>query len=713
MRNVLYTVLSVRMKQKEETNNSNKVDPIKYEALTSTSPGFIQSYFAKSRLHHISTWKSDLAEYVTQYYLREASLSKNSVKVSSCRDINRTILHVDLDCFFASVAIRDRPQLKAKPVAVAHSHNGFYSHDNSSQNSNYNSSSEIASCNYEARAKGVRNGMFLGTARTLAPDLVVVPYEFEKYDECSKALYRILMASTNFVQAVSCDEAFADITFLVNQELLTSELKHGETKDDKIQEIAKRIAEQIRLDIFTASNGCTASVGISSNILLARLATKKAKPNGVFYIPPSAAAEHLRSLPLADLPGVGHSIVQKCAEFNLHTCGDILAANTSHGSNGGISDRVGLGGRTWATLCAFSSGRDDRVLENKCRQTVGSEINWGMRFQTDAQIEVFMKEFSEEVYNRLKKTGMSSTHITVTVKKKLYEGEPGKFLGCGHCEDLSKSQSLTSAIESAAALHALAYSLFRKIGVKPLDVRGIGIHLRKLNKTSLTSEGVRGGSGPIKRHSVGSAAASQEGCGWAQLAALEEKDEEDVEISTSAAEDWSVGSNPLRQTVLKFRSQALASQPPSSSSSSSSSSFLTSSLSPSIPPRTSSPPVKGIMKWAKRNDPVVSTETPLPKPEKRKESDIKSFFEKSNKRKRDENSTTFDEVKSKNVVCDPEIVSALPPDIVAELRDHGILQSQDPLVDVEDFLACLPEDIRLEQMQWIKQEEQRKKLRSV
>ena len=93
-----------------------------YGALTSTSPGFIQSYFAKSRLHHISTWKSDLSEYVCQYYVKEtAKANCNSVRISRPSEAFRTILHVDLDCFFASVALLDRPHLKGKPMAVAHS----------------------------------------------------------------------------------------------------------------------------------------------------------------------------------------------------------------------------------------------------------------------------------------------------------------------------------------------------------------------------------------------------------------------------------------------------------------------------------------------------------------------------------------------------------------------------------------------------------------
>eukprot|EP01035_Chromulina_nebulosa_P021945 gene21945-28413_t len=454
-----------------------------YGALTSTCPGFINSYFAKSRLHHISTWKSDLSEYVCQYYLREANCNRG--KMSSPDDAFRTIMHVDLDCFFASVALLDRPHLKGKPIAVAHSCGPGNHSDGSKFQSN--SSSEIASCNYEARAKGVRNGMFLGTAKSLSPDLVVVPYEFEKYDNCSKSLYRILMENADYVQAVSCDEAYVDITYRMQHEL-SHEMLSEEQKQLKIEEISRKIAESIRGEIFSASGGCTASVGISSNILLARLATKRAKPNGVFFISHAAAGEHMRNLPIADLPGVGHAIVKRCADVNLFTCGDIMQSislsapmnNNPTFKTVNSNDKYCLGEKTWAMLCGYAAGKDDRVLENKGRQTVGAEINWGMRFQTESQIESFMREFSDEVYTRLKKAGLSSSHITVTAKKKLYEGEPGKFLGCGHCEDFSKSIALANTIDNSADLFQNAYSLFRRIGLKPIDVRGIGIHLRKL-----------------------------------------------------------------------------------------------------------------------------------------------------------------------------------------------------------------------------------------
>eukprot|EP01036_Dinobryon_divergens_P025847 gene25847-34435_t len=660
--------------------------------------------------------------------------------MSSPDDAFRTIMHVDLDCFFASVALLDRPHLKGKPIAVAHSCGPGNHSDGSKFQSN--SSSEIASCNYEARAKGVRNGMFLGTAKSLSPDLVVVPYEFEKYDNCSKSLYRILMENADYVQAVSCDEAYVDITYRMQHEL-SHEMLSEEQKQLKIEEISRKIAESIRGEIFSASGGCTASVGISSNILLARLATKRAKPNGVFFISHAAAGEHMRNLPIADLPGVGHAIVKRCADVNLFTCGDIMQSislsapmnNNPTFKTVNSNDKYCLGEKTWAMLCGYAAGKDDRVLENKGRQTVGAEINWGMRFQTESQIESFMREFSDEVYTRLKKAGLSSSHITVTAKKKLYEGEPGKFLGCGHCEDFSKSIALANTIDNSADLFQNAYSLFRRIGLKPIDVRGIGIHLRKLGGGSHSDNSHFHSTSRSKKPSYEDSSG-----GISQLAALENTDEEDTDLEKNGLSDWSSAvSNPLRQSVLKFRSQ------------STNATKGTLEVSPSKPHEKQELILQSPGEVPIHNHSKIEFEMPNSSIEcKKRKSSITSYFgpvknlhrnEEDNKLSPIHRSSSRDSCSKNNAAfeserarastyaiidgeeVDRDVLMALPSDIIAELRQSGVLKDnhlkgqvvqknenaqlqrdhQNFEVD-EEFLAALPEELRAEQLQWIRQQ---------
>eukprot|EP01032_Pedospumella_encystans_P010723 gene10723-12509_t len=409
--------------------------------LDCNAPGFIKRYFETSRLHHLSTWKADIADFV----IGQMSAKRRSppFKASKIEEPFRTIMHIDMDCFFASVGVRDRPHLSGKPVAVAHSQGGVALEY---------STSEIASCNYEARAKGIKNGIFIGSAKELAPDLVIIPYEFEQYDACSKILYHTLLGAADFVQSVSCDEAFVDVTFCMHKRLMKAT---GLTSVGELQAHSER-------DV----------VGIASNILLARIATSKAKPNGVHsLLQHGKALLHLKDLPSRGLPGVGRSTSDKCAQLQLLTCGDVQAE---------------LGEKTGENLYDFCWGRDDRVLENKPRQSVGSDINWGIRFVNNEQVEHFLKEYCAEVYDRLDKTMHSAGHVTVNVKKKLYEGEPGKFLGCGHCLDLSRSAVPGRVIASADALFKCVSTLYKEIGLPPEEVRGVGIHLKKLQPRQTT-----------------------------------------------------------------------------------------------------------------------------------------------------------------------------------------------------------------------------------
>eukprot|EP01033_Poteriospumella_lacustris_P001104 gene1104-805_t len=379
-------------------------------------------------------------------------------------------MHVDMDCFFVSVGIRSRPELQLKPVAVAHSTNGLQVEF---------SSSEIASCNYPARAKGVKNGMFIGSAKKLAPDLVIIPYDFDSYDACSRMLYRILIENSDFVQAVSCDEAFVDLSHTVKQQLEKENLlpcNHiSERLSRRIEEITREHAEHLRREICRET-GCNASVGISTNLLLARIATFSAKPNGCHFLSAKDSTGMLRNLSIRDLPGVGWSTTEKCAQWHVTTCGELLQQVSLS------TLQLELGEKTGQTLWDFCHGRDDRSLENKVRQTLGAEINWGIRFTTPAEIDTFLRRFCDEVYTRLHSSRWMAKHITVTAKKKLYEGEPGKFLGCGHCQDYSRSVQLQQYLRDVDELYRHVVGLFKEMALVPTDVRGVGIHLKKLQR---------------------------------------------------------------------------------------------------------------------------------------------------------------------------------------------------------------------------------------
>ena len=200
---------------------------------------FVPEFFNASRLHFIGSWKN-------RYSLILDSLPPPPPLPSPRPESCRWIAHIDMDCFFASVAARGRPELDGLPVAVAWSE----------------SSGEIASCNYTAREFGVRASMWMPRARELCPHIIVMPYEFEAYEATAESMYRTVFETTPHVMGVSVDECFADFTELTDPEAAATDL---------------------RARIY-ARTGCIASIGLAPSRLLARLATKRAKPDGMCIV---------------------------------------------------------------------------------------------------------------------------------------------------------------------------------------------------------------------------------------------------------------------------------------------------------------------------------------------------------------------------------------------------------------------------------------------
>lgn len=357
--------------------------------------------------------------------------------------------HIDFDCFFASVATRGKPELQVKPIAVAHGTGGS------------TSNSEIASCNYLARDFGVKNGMQLLKARTLCPDLVVVPYEFQQYEDISIEFYKILLGYADELQAVSVDEALVDIS---SKCLPTwgagpngSQLSASGTQDaDPSRVSPAAFAFKVREEIFLAT-GCHASVGIGPNILLAKLSTKRAKPHGQYIWPsPPGSSKTLEELQGAvpdlieeseedpsppasanmsytqsyepppvvrksvsrkepvvkDLPGVGYKISQDLLErLNVRTLHQLQQVAREQ-------LQVICGMKTGDLLYNSCRGIDETTLSadwDKARQSVSAEISWGVRFENHQQVDVFMRDLAQEVSKRLQEIDRKGKSIVLKV----------------------------------------------------------------------------------------------------------------------------------------------------------------------------------------------------------------------------------------------------------------------------------------------------------
>ncbi|KAL3350496.1 hypothetical protein AABB24_023113, partial [Solanum stoloniferum] len=416
---------------------------------TLVDANFVENYFKHSRLHFIGTWRN---RYRKRFPSSPGGFRCTSSGPSSSATANTTmIIHVDMDCFFVSVVIRNRPELKDKPVAICHSDNP-------------RGTAEISSANYPARGYGVKAGMFVRDAKSCCPHLVILSYDFEAYEEVADRFYNILHKYCNKVQAVSCDEAFLDAT------------------DSGIEDI-QTFVSVIREEILDAT-GCTASAGIAGNMLMARLATRIAKPDGQCYIPAEKVEEHLCELPVKALPGIGHVLEEKLNRRQITTCGQLRMLSKE-------TLQKDFGSKTGSMLWNYSRGVDDRLVgmiqESK---SIGADVNWGVRFKDLKDVQHFLLNLCKEVSLRLQGCGVIGRKFTLKIKKRKGDaGEPVKYLGCGVCDNLSHSVTVPMATDSVEVLERIVSQLFTTSHIDVEDIRGMGLQVSKLETADSSKQG--------------------------------------------------------------------------------------------------------------------------------------------------------------------------------------------------------------------------------
>lgn len=309
-----------------------------------TDPDFLESFFENSRLSFIGSY---------QQRTRQSPVKKN---LRSTEPNKRFVFHIDMDSFFASVVLRNYPEYRDKPVAI--SHHGERQGRPDDRHIPKASTSECATCNYHARSFGIKKGMFLSRARELCPGLIVLQYDFEGYEEVSEAVADILDRYAEnyngFVEIVSCDEAYVEFR-----------IPEGEESSSSV--VAKELAESIRKDIFDATH-CTATIGISTNKLLAKLATDSVKPDGCTVLEDYKSL--LASLELKNLHGVGWRSNRKLQAEGLATIQDVLDME----SQGEAELCRILGPGVGRKIYGYCLGRDDRSVKPKERKTIGAEV---------------------------------------------------------------------------------------------------------------------------------------------------------------------------------------------------------------------------------------------------------------------------------------------------------------------------------------------------
>ncbi|KAH8920019.1 hypothetical protein BT69DRAFT_1352717 [Atractiella rhizophila] len=454
--------------------------------------GYVEQFLNQSRLHLISTLKLELQDYVAKKLkekerdgVKTKEKEKEKKKWRGTEGEGRWFAHVDLDCFFVSAGLTKRPELKGKPVAVCHvKGQGKGGKDDPS-------TSEIASCSYEARKFGVRNGMFLGRARELCPDIQTIPYDFELYKRISYTFYDLLLERSVPIQAQSLDEAYIDISTLIDMDPRT--LSQTSAIEARLQDFGN----SLRQNIFEAT-GCTASLGLGENMLLSRLATKKAKPDGVYWLRVGAGREvsalgekeiegkeWLDGLDVRDLPGVGRESEKKLEAIGVEKVRDLKAVDRQK--------LVGNLGQALASkLLDYAKGVDNKELEDpgKMRKSVSTEINYGIRFKTEQETKTFVENVAADTAKRLQDASLKGRHLTIKVMVRAPDApiEPTKFMGHGVCDAFSKSMPISDGkggpTDEATVLGEGAWKMLKASSVPWEDLRGFSIMVTKLEGTT-------------------------------------------------------------------------------------------------------------------------------------------------------------------------------------------------------------------------------------
>ena len=455
----------------EEHNALLLADPKVWKS-TVVNPGFLKQYYEESRLHHLSAWKAALKSQLQS--LASGKTASQKTREKKALGARRYILHVDFDSFFAAVSLRNSPHLVDKPVVVAHG-NG--------------AGAEIASCNYPARKYGIKNGMWMKHAQKLCPELKVLPYDFKAYEEASRSFYEAIMDTGGIVQSVSVDEALVDVSAQCNAAggHDGKGVHEGSIWREKCK--ADSIAQDLR-DLIKEKTGCAVSVGIGGNILLAKVALRRAKPAGQHHIKPEEALDFLGELAMQDLPGIAYSIGGKLEEIGVKYVKDVRELSKERM----ISV---LGPKTGEKVWDYSRGIDRaEVGEQVIRKSVSAEVNWGIRFVTQEQADEFIQSLADELHKRLLNEGVKGRQLTMKIMRRAADAplDPPKHLGHGKCDTFNKSLVLGLATNDAAVIGREALAILKGFGFSPGELRGLGIQMQKLEPAKGTYDGPSDGS---------------------------------------------------------------------------------------------------------------------------------------------------------------------------------------------------------------------------
>ncbi|MCH7335318.1 DNA polymerase IV [Acinetobacter sp. NIPH 2699] len=336
----------------------------------------------------------------------------------------RKIIHIDMDAFYASVELRERPDLKDLPVVI----------------SSHHPRAVIAAASYPARVFGLRSAMSMGQAKKLCPQVVVIEPNFEKYREVSAQIHQIFQQYTALIEPLSLDEAYLDVT--ENLKKIPS---------------ATEVATQIRADIF-AMTGLTASAGVAPNKFLAKIASDWNKPNGLFVIKPNQVLQFIQDLALSKIPGVGKVTHEKLNQLNLHTLGDLQKIEENV-----LTHHFGKYGKQ---LYLYAQGIDHRpVKAERERQQISKEITFDDDYNLD-QCAHTWQPLTTKIWQSLDKKQLTARGVNVKLKLKNFQV-------------LQHSKSFKHPLQSPQELLQVVIQLLNEMHIHPdfqFRLVGVGVY---------------------------------------------------------------------------------------------------------------------------------------------------------------------------------------------------------------------------------------------
>jgi DNA polymerase-4 len=332
-----------------------------------------------------------------------------------------------MDAFYASVELRERPDLKGKPVIVGGGGNRGV----------------VLSATYEARTHGVRSAMPMSRARRLCPQAVVLEPRHGAYSEASHGVMEVFRSVTPLVEPLSLDEAFLDVRGAAR--------RFGSPR---------LVAEWIRATVED-EQGITCSVGVATTKFVAKLASAHCKPDGLLVVPADGVVAFLHPLPVAALWGVGEKTEEVLSRLGLRTVGDLAQTPV------GTLQRA-LGQAAGAHLAALAWGRDDRrVTPHEPEKSVGAEETFGHDVDDPEVVRRELLRLSERTAARLRAQGMVGRTVSVKIR-------------FADFTTITRARTLPEATDVARVVYDTAVGLYDALGLERARLRLVGVRVEQL-----------------------------------------------------------------------------------------------------------------------------------------------------------------------------------------------------------------------------------------